>query len=192
MRVHNGRMGFPSGTVTLLFTDIEGSVRLWEADREAMAEASARYSRIVREQVEVAGGQVFKTVGEAFRAVFADPSAALAAAVAVQRAVGAEPWPSGLPIRVRMALHSGACVERDGDYVGPVVNRAARLLAVGHGGQVLVSAATYELLADRLPGGIGLRDLGEHRLKDLGRAERVFQVTGPRPGRGVRPVALAG
>jgi predicted ATPase/DNA-binding CsgD family transcriptional regulator len=129
--------------------------------------------------VEAAGGQVFKAVGEAFRAVFADPSAALASAVAVQRAVGAEPWPPGLPIRVRVALHSGACVERDGDYFGPVVNRVAGLLAIGHGGQVLASGAARELLADRLAGGIGLRDLGEHQLKDLGRAERVFQVTGP-------------
>ncbi|MGO8958954.1 MAG: LuxR C-terminal-related transcriptional regulator [Streptosporangiaceae bacterium] len=172
-------MAFPSGSVTLLFTDIEGTVRLWQADRDAMAEASACYSRIVSEQIEVAGGHVLKQVGDAIRAVFADPSAALASAVAVQRAAGAEPWPSGLPIRVRTALHTGACVERGGDYFGPVVNLAARLLAVGHGGQVLASRATYELLADRLHDGIGLRDLGEHRLKDLGRAERVFQVTGP-------------
>ncbi len=156
----------------MLFTEIEGSVRLWEADREAMAEVSDRHNRIVRKQIEVAGGHVFKTVGEAFRAVFADPSAALASAVAVQRAAAAEPWPPGSPVRVRMALHSGACVERDGNYVGPAVNRAARLLAAGHGGQVLVTGATYELLAGRLPGGIGLRNLGEHRLKDLGRAER--------------------
>jgi predicted ATPase/class 3 adenylate cyclase/DNA-binding CsgD family transcriptional regulator len=181
-------MGFPSGPVTLLFTDIEGSIGLWEADPEAMAKASARHDRIVREQIEVAGGHVFKTVGEAFRAVFADPSAALASAVAVHRAAGTEPWPSGLPIRVRMAVHSGACVERDGDYSGPVVNRAARLLAVGHGGQVLVTGATHELLPGRLPGGIGLRDLGEHRLQDLGRAERVFQVTGPGLAEGFGPL----
>ena len=172
-------MGFPSGTVTLLFTDVEGSIGLWEADGEAMAEASARHNGLVREQIEVAGGQVFKTVGEAFRAVFADPSAALASAVAVQRAAGTERWPSGSPIRVRIALHSGACVERDGDYFGPVVSRAAGLLAAGHGGQVLVSGATHELLADRLPNGIGVEDLGEHHLKDLGRGERVFEVTGP-------------
>ncbi|MGH3158895.1 MAG: hypothetical protein ACRDNF_20305, partial [Streptosporangiaceae bacterium] len=172
-------MGAPSGTVTLVFTDVEGSIRLWEADRGAMAEASARLSRLVREQVEAAGGRVFKTVGEACRAVFAYPSAALASAVAVQRAVGTQAWPAGLPIRVCMALHSGACVVRDGDYVGPVANRVAGLLAVAHGGQVLVSGAAYELLVDRLPGGVGLRDLGGHQLKDLGRAERVFQVTGP-------------
>ncbi len=164
--------------MTLLFTDIEGGVRLWEADRDAMAAAAARHDRIVRERIEASGGHVFKTVGEAHRAVFADPVAALSSAVAIQRAVGAEPWASSLPIRVCMALHSGACTERDGDYVGPVANRTARLLDSGHGGQVLVTAATYALLADRLPDGVGLRDLGEQRLRDLGRAERVFQVTG--------------
>jgi class 3 adenylate cyclase len=161
-------MGFPFGTVTLLFTDVEGSIRLGEADWEVMAEASACYDRLVRGQVEVAGGLMFKSVGEAFRVVFAGPSAALKCAAELQRAVGAERWPPGSPARVRVALHSGACVERGGGYAGPVVNRAARLLAAGHGGQVLVSAGTRELLADRLSGGIGLRDLGEHRLKDLG------------------------
>ncbi|MGD0606896.1 MAG: LuxR C-terminal-related transcriptional regulator [Streptosporangiaceae bacterium] len=165
--------------MTLVFTDIEDGMRLWEADPEAMAEASARHNRIVGGQIEGAGGQVFQLVGEAFRAVFADPAAALASAAAIQRAAGAELWPPGLPIRVRVALHSGSCVERDGDYSGPVVNRVARLLAIGHGGQVLVSKATQELLADRLPDGIGFRDLGEHRLQDLGRAERVFQLTWP-------------
>src|SRR3984957_10231031 len=143
-----------------------------------MAAASARYDRIVRERIEASGGHVFKAVGEAHRAVFADPTAALSSAVAIQRAVGIEPWAPGLPVRVSMALHSGACAERDGDYVGPVVNRTARLLDTGHGGQVLVTAAAYALLADRLPDEIGLRDLGEPPLKDLGRAERVFQVTG--------------
>jgi predicted ATPase/class 3 adenylate cyclase/DNA-binding CsgD family transcriptional regulator len=168
-----------AGLVTLLFTDIEGGVRLWEADLDAMAATSARHDRFVREQVEAAGGRVFKAVGETHRVVFADPVAALSSAVAIQRAVSAQTGPSGLPIRVCMALHSGTCAERDGDYVGPVANRAARLLDIGHGGQVLVTAATYALLADRLPGGMGFRDLGEQRLRDLGRAERVFQVTAP-------------
>ncbi len=167
------------GVATLLFTDIEGGIRLWEMDREAMEEASARHNRIVREQAEAAGGQVFKTVGEAFRAVFASPAAALESAVAIQRAVAAEPWPAGLPVRVCVALHSGVCVERDGDYLGPVVNRTAQLLAVSHGGQVVMTQAAQEMLADQLPEGIGLRDLGEHRLKDMGRPEQVFQVTGP-------------
>jgi len=165
--------------VILLFADIEDGVRLWEADGDAMAAVSARYDHLVRGRVEGCGGRVFKVVGEACRAVFADPVAALLSAVAIQRAAGAEPWASGLPVRVRVALHCGACAECDGDYVGPVVNRAARLLDIGHGGQVLVTAAAYALLADRLPAGIGLRDLGEQRLRDLGRAERVFQVTGP-------------
>src|SRR3984957_14643746 len=144
-----------------------------------MAAASARYDRIVRERIEASGGHVFKAVGEAHRAVFADPTAALSSAVAIQRAVGAEPWAPGLPVRVSMALHSGACAERDGDYVSPVVNRTARLLDIGHGGQVLVAAAAYASLADRLPGGFGRRDLGEQRLRDLGRAGRGFHVTAP-------------
>ena len=152
---------------------------MWEADPEAMAEASGHHNRMVREQIEASGGHVFNAVGEAFRAVFADPAAALASAVAIQRAAGAASWPSGVPIRVRTALHSGACAERDGEYVGPVVNRVAGLLAAGQGGQVLVTGAVYELLAGGLRDGIGLRDLGEHRLQDLGRAERVFEVTGP-------------
>jgi predicted ATPase/class 3 adenylate cyclase/DNA-binding CsgD family transcriptional regulator len=167
-----------AGRVTLLFTDIEGGPQLWETDREAMAAASARNDHLVREQVEACGGRVFKAVADAHRAVFADPVAALSSAMAIQRAVAAEPEAPGPPVRVRIALHSGACAERDGDYVGPVVNRVARLLDVGHGGQVLVTAATYALLADQLPDGIGLRDLGEQRLRDLGRAERVFQATG--------------
>jgi class 3 adenylate cyclase len=107
--------------VTLLFTVIEGGVRLWEADRDVMAAALTRHDRIVREQVEACGGRVFKTVGEAHRAVFADPVAALLSAVAIQRVAGAETWASSLPIQVGMALHSGACAERNGDYLGPVV-----------------------------------------------------------------------
>lgn len=169
----------PSVTVTLLFTDIEGVPRLWEADYEAMDEALARHDAVVRKHVEGAGGRVFKTRGDAFCAVFSDACDAVAAAVAAQRALGAESWLRSTPIGVRMALHSGSCVERDGDYFGRVVNRAARLLAVAHGGQVLFSEATYELIADRLGHGIGVRDLGVHWLKDLGRPERVYQLSAP-------------
>src|SRR5580692_7878166 len=121
-------MSLTGDLVTLLFTDIEDGVQLEEADRDAMTVAVACHDRIVRERVEASGGHVFKTVGKAHRAVFADPVAALSSAVAIQRAVGAEPWASSLPIEVCMALHSGACAERDSDYVGPVVNRTARLL----------------------------------------------------------------
>ncbi len=181
-------MGFAAGTVGLLFADVEGSVRLWEADREAMAVASARLDGVVREQVAAAGGRVFAAVGESFRVVFADPLTALGCAVAVQRAVRGERWPADSPVQVRVVVHAGGCVQREGDYVGPVVNRAARLLAAGHGGQVLVSGAAFELLDGRLPGGVALADLGEHRLKDLGRVERVFEVSGPGLGGGFGPL----
>jgi predicted ATPase/class 3 adenylate cyclase len=166
----------PSGTVTLLFTDVEGSTRLWEAEPELMAQALRRHDEMLRRAIGQAGGYVFKTVGDAFCAAFATPQAALEAAVDAQRALTAEQWPTGRPIRVRMSLHTGVCEERDNDYFGPVVNRAARLEALAHGGQVLVSGATAELLSESLPEGVTLRDLGLHRLKDLGRPERVFQL----------------
>jgi predicted ATPase/class 3 adenylate cyclase len=166
----------PSGTVTLLFTDVEGSTRLWEAEPDAMARALRRHDEILRAAIGQAGGFVFKTVGDAFCAAFETPQAALAAVLAAQRSLGAEPWPTGRPIRVRMSLHTGVCEERDNDYFGPVVNRAARLEAVAHGGQVLVSGPTAELLSEALPEGVALRDLGSRRLKDLGRPEQVFQL----------------
>ncbi len=166
----------PSGTVTLLFTDIQGSTGLWEAEPEAMTAALRRHDRLLRSTIEDAGGYVFKTVGDAFCAAFSTAHAAVRAACAAQRALSAETWPVSRPILVRMGLHTGACEERDRDYFGPVVNRAARLEAAAHGGQVLVSGATAELLAGSLPDGIGLHDLGQHRLKDLGRPEQVFQL----------------
>ena len=166
----------PSGTVTLLFTDVEGSTRLWEAEPEAMAQALRRHDKLLRAAIGRVGGFVFKTVGDAFCAAFATPQAALDAVLDAQRALATERWPTGRPIRVRMSLHTGVCEERDNDYFGPVVNRTARLEAVAHGGQVLVSGATAELLSETLPGGVALRDLGLHRLKDLGRPERVFQL----------------
>jgi predicted ATPase/class 3 adenylate cyclase len=166
----------PSGTVTLLFTDVEGSTRLWEAEPELMAPALRRHDELLRAAVGQADGFVFKTVGDAFCAAFATPQAALDAAVGAQRSLTAEQWPTSRPIRVRMSLHTGVCEERDDDYFGPVVNRTARLEAVAHGGQVLISGATAELLTETLPDGVALRDLGLHRLKDLGRPERVFQL----------------
>jgi predicted ATPase/class 3 adenylate cyclase len=166
----------PSGTITLLFTDVEGSTRLWEAEPQPMAQALRRHDEMLRAAIGQAGGFVFKTVGDAFCAAFATPQAALGAVLAAQRALAAERWPTSRPIRVRMSLHTGVCEERDNDYFGPVVNRTARLEAVAHGGQVLISGATAELLSETLPAGVTLRDLGLHRLKDLGRAERVFQL----------------
>jgi predicted ATPase/class 3 adenylate cyclase len=166
----------PSGTVTLLFTDIEGSTRLWDAEPEPMAVALRRHDEILRGAIERAGGYVFKTVGDAFCAAFETPQAAVSAVLESQRALGAESWPTTRPVRVRMGLHTGVCEERDGDYFGPVVNRSARLEAVAHGGQVLLSGVTADLVAEALPAGTSLRDLGQHRLKDLGRPEQVFQL----------------
>jgi predicted ATPase/class 3 adenylate cyclase len=166
----------PSGTVTLLFTDVEGSTRLWEAEPEGMSQALRRHDDLLRGAIERAGGFVFKTVGDAFCAAFGTPQPALDAALGAQRALAAERWPTRRPIRVRMGLHTGVCEERDNDYFGPVVNRTARLEAVAHGGQVLVSTATAELVSESLPDGVALRDLGLHRLKDLGRPERIFQL----------------
>jgi predicted ATPase/class 3 adenylate cyclase len=166
----------PSGTVTLLFTDIEGSTRLWESEPDVMAQALRRHDDMLRQAIKQAGGYVFKTVGDAFCAAFGDADSALCAVLAAQLALVAEPWPTSRPIRVRMGLHTGICEERDGDYFGPVVNRAARLEAVAHGGQVLISGATAELLSGRMPDGVSLIDLGQHRLKDLGRPEHVFQL----------------
>ena len=120
---------------------------------------------------------MFKTVGDAFCAAFPVPPTPPPRVLAAQRVLLAESWPTSRPIRVRMGLHTGVCEERDGDYFGPVVNRAARLEAVAHGGQILVSGATAELLAQNLTDGVTLRDLGLHRLKDLGRPEQVFQLT---------------
>jgi class 3 adenylate cyclase len=166
----------PSGTVTLLFTDVEGSTQLWEAERDAMAAALRRHDGILRDTIEQASGYVFKTAGDSFCAAFSSARAGLDAALAVQRNLAAQSWPTSRPIEVRMGLHAGVCEERDGDYFGPAVNRAARLLAVASGGQVLVSAVAAELLSDELPAGVGLRELGTHQLKDLSRPERIYQV----------------
>ncbi len=166
----------PSGTVTLLFTDVEGSTRLWEAERDAMAAALRRHDEILRDAIEQAGGYVFKTVGDAFCAAFSAARAGLDAALAAQRSLAAQSWPTSRPIAVRMGLHAGVCEERDGDYFGPAVNRAARMLAVARGGQVLVSGVAAELLSEEMPNGVGLRELGTHQLKDLSRPERIYQV----------------
>ena len=166
----------PTGTVTFLFTDIEGSTRLWEEHPTAMREALARHDAILRSAIQTTEGHVFKTMGDAFDAVFPSAVDAAAAAVTIQRALGAEPWtvPGGLCVRV--ALHTGTAEERDRDYFGPALNRVARLLAAGHGGQILLSESSRLLIAESLPKDIGVRDLGQHRLKDLASPERIFQL----------------
>ncbi len=167
----------PSGTVTLLFTDIEGSTRRWELDEDVMARVVARHDELLHDVVGSCGGSVFKTVGDAFHAVFTDAAAAVVAAAMVQRRVFTEEWPLETPVRVRCALHTGVCELRDGDYFGQMVNRVARLEGVAHGGQVVMSDATHGLVVDRLPADLTCVDLGPQQLKDLSRPERVWQLS---------------
>jgi predicted ATPase/class 3 adenylate cyclase len=163
--------------VTFLFTDIEGSTARWEQQPEAMRAALARHDALLHAAISGRGGYVFKTVGDAFCAAFTTAPQALAAAVDAQRALSGEAWGElGAP-RVRMALHTGAAEARDGDYFGPPLNRVARLLGAGHGGQVLLSQATWLLVCEQLPPGTGLREHGERRLRDLQQPERIFEVT---------------
>ena len=162
--------------LTFLFTDVVGSTELWETEPAAMSSALARHDRLLRSCIESGGGRVFKTVGDAFCAVFASPPAAICAAVDAQRALMVEPWPQGAVLRVRMGLHTGVCEQRDDDYFGPTVNRAARLEAVAHGGQIVLSDTTVEAAGAELPAGVMLRPLGVHRLKDLSVAQQVFQL----------------
>ncbi len=168
----------PTGTVAFLFTDVEGSTRRWESDPDAMAAALARHDALLRAAIEADGGYVFKAMGDAFCAAFATAPDAAAAALRIQHALLDEDFSSVGGMPVRMALHAGSAQEREGDYFGPALNRVARLLAVGHGGQVIVSGTAADLLHDGMPPDSMLRDLGSHRLKDLARAERVYQLSG--------------
>ena len=163
----------PTGTLTLLFTDIEGSTRLWEHDDPAMQ------SGVDPPRRDTQVGHRGSTADTSSRlwgmpsvAVFPTAPDALEAALEIQRRLLTSGWEQTGPLRVRMALHTGAAEERDGDYFGPPVNRVARLLSAAHGGQVLLSLPTQELVRDQLPTQTSLRDLGEHRLKDLFRPER--------------------
>lgn len=184
----------PSGTVTFLFTDIEGSTGLWQQHPAAMPDTLARHHAIMRKAIESNSGYVFQIVGDGFYAAFATACDAVNAALAAQRALGLEfgNWKldagniaqssSNLQLRVRMALHTGMAEIRAGEYTsgeyasGPTLNRCARLLSAGHGGQVLLSHMTRDLVVDDLPDSMTLRDLGLHRLKDLSRAERIYQL----------------
>ncbi len=165
----------PTGTVTFLFTDVEGSTRLWQEHPEAMAVALARHDEIMRAAITAHQGYVFSTAGDAFAAAFARPGDAIDASVEVQQGLAAEAWPADVPIVVRMGIHTGEAVERGGDYFGPTLNLGARIMSAGHGGQVLMSATTAGLVA---PSKHLLTDLGEHDLRDIDGTQRVFQVLG--------------
>jgi predicted ATPase/class 3 adenylate cyclase len=170
----------PSGTVTFLFTDIEGSTALWERDREAMATAVARHLALLDAAIAAHGGVHFKTVGDAVQAAFPTAPDAVAAALAAQQSLLVEDWDTVGGLRVRMALHAGeAEPDQRGDYLSAQLNRLSRLLSTGHGGQILLSQTVQQLTRGALPAGAELRDLGEHRLRDLLEPERVFQLVHP-------------
>jgi class 3 adenylate cyclase len=165
--------------LTFFFTDIEGSTKLWEKHPDAMRVALARHDAILRDAIESNDGAVFKTIGDAFCAVFPAGSNGLAAAVEAQRALQSHTWDGIETLRVRMALHTGPAEHRNGDYYGPTLNRVARFLSAGHGGQILLSQPTREQIEGTLPPGADLLDLGEHRLKDLAGPEQIFQLVYP-------------
>ena len=168
--------GLPSGTITFLFTDIEGSTRLLKQLGDRYADVLAAHHRSLGEAFAKHGGQVVDTQGDAFFVAFPRARDAVEAAAAAQRALAAERWPDAIELRVRMGIHTGEPTVGADRYVGLGVHRAARISSIGHGGQVLLSNATRALVEDELPSGVGLRDLGEHRLKDLDRPERLFQL----------------
>lgn len=174
-------MRAPSGTVTFLLTDVEASTQAWQADSAAAAAAVARQEQILAGAIAAHRGfrPLEQGEGDSVVASFSRATDAVAAAVAAQLALAIEPWPTGEPLRVRMALHTGEAEARDDRYAGPTIIRTARLRAVAHGGQTVVSRATAELVSDTLPEEVALVDLGSHRLRDLTRAEQVFQVSHP-------------
>jgi eukaryotic-like serine/threonine-protein kinase len=175
-------VSIPTGTVTFLFTDIENSTALNENYPDEMQSALVRHDEIMRMAIEGHGGYVFNTGGDAYCAAFARSMQALMAALAAQRMLYAEEWPENTPVLVRMGLHTGETNERNGNYFGSTVNRVARLMSAGHGGQVLLSDATYNLIRDPLrhrEPGSDLLDMGEHRLRDLTYTERIFQLLVP-------------
>ncbi len=177
-----------TSTLTFLFTDIEGSTRLWDSHPDLMRTALARHDQIMREAIRGGGGLVFKTVGDAFCAAFPEPSGAVSAALQAQLELSVESWDGMDPIRVRMAIHTGEAECRDNDYFGPPLNRVSRMLTLGQGGQTLLSFPTYSLVHG-LDEKVEFRDLGEHRLKDLQRPEHIYQLIHPQLQESFTPLA---
>lgn len=170
-------MNTPGKTMTFLSTDIEGSSRLWEQFPEMMSLALARHEELLRQSVEAQHGVVFKTVGDGIYAAFESAPKALIAALAAQKAICSKALP--IPLKVRMALHTGTAEQRGGDYFGATLNRVSRLLESAHGGHTLLSGVTHELICDSLPPHTTLRYLGEVRLRDLTQTEHVYQILHP-------------
>ena len=174
-----GGADLPGGTVTFLFTDIEGSMRLLKQLGERYAEVLLGHQRVLREAFEAAAGREVDTQGDAFFIVFPRAKDAVAGALAAQRELRRESWPDGVEVRVRMAMHTGEPALAGERYIGLGVHRAARICAAGHGGQVLLSQSSYSVLVDDVLPDIDFRDLGDHRLKDLDRPERIYQLVVP-------------
>jgi predicted ATPase/class 3 adenylate cyclase len=168
------------GLVTFLFTDIEGSSRLWESDPERMRPALARHDALVRGAVARHHGTVVKMLGDGVHAAFEDPLDAIGAILELQLAMAATPSDGGLALKIRSGLNCGAVERRDDDYFGSAVNRAARIMSVAHGGQILMSQSVVALMQDRAPPDVSFRDLGLVRLRDLTSPEHVYQVVHPR------------
>ena len=177
--LHRAQAILPSDTVTLLFTDIEGSTRLWEEDGARMSQALAAHDALARRAVEARHGTVVKMTGDGMHAVFADALDALGATLDLQQALADPEATGGVPLRVRCGLHAGVVERRDNDYFGSPVNRAARIMTAAHGGQVLVSQAVVDCIREVVPAPIALRDLGNVRLKDLATPEHVYQLVHP-------------
>ena len=181
----------PSGTVSFLFSDIEGSTRHWQDDNDGMRRSLALHDEISRTAIAANAGHVLKHTGDGLVAVFGTANDAIEAAVDLQRALGSTDW-GAAPLRVRMGIHTGDAEQRDGDYFGPTLNRAARLMATAHAGQILVSSATAGLARERLAETVELIDLGEHLLRDLDRPEGIFQVRAPEIASAFPPLRSAG
>ncbi len=170
----------PTGTVTFLFTDIQGSTPLWEREPEQMRLALERHHAILRNAIEAAGGHVYKIIGDAFQAAFDIPAQAVGAALAAQRALAAEIWPTSVPILVRMGVHTGQAEARGDDYATThTLNRVARIMSAGHGGQILISVEVADLARGYLPAEVTLRDLSQHRMKGMMQPEHLFQAVVP-------------
>jgi class 3 adenylate cyclase len=169
-------VSLPSGTVTFVFTDIEGSTRLLQELGDGYGGVVSAHRRIIRDHFANAGGTEIDTQGDAFFFSFARASDAVDAAVAAQRALHEHVWPRNAEVRVRMGLHTGEPAVGDEGYVGLDVVRAARICSAGHGGQILISETTRALLGNRLPDGVSVRDLGEAHLKDI-QHEHVYQLS---------------
>ncbi len=164
----------PEGTITFMLTDLQGSTQAWERQPNAMRGAVARHDAILASSVRDHAGSLVEAgrEGNSVLAAFRTAPAAASCALDIQKKFAGEPWPEGLELKVRVALHNGEAQLREGHYFGPALNRCARLLATCHPGQILLTKATEAVLADEIPPGAELQDLGSHRLRDLARPEQ--------------------